>query len=117
MIDNLRQVERLLAKLRPNLPLAATMTPALAALVWEERPDLKPSKHCSVTRLDYSGDPGGIMCRLDFKNRNKASFIVSITQLSFDPRRPEAREIAAYQKHRIKRIRRAAHSGDNIELQ
>jgi hypothetical protein len=31
---------------------------------------------------------------------------VSITQLAFDRRLPVAREIAAYQKHRIKRIRR-----------
>jgi hypothetical protein len=31
---------------------------------------------------------------------------VSITHLTFDRRLPVAREIAAYQKHRIKRIRR-----------
>ena len=117
MIDNLEQVERLLAKLRPNLPLAATMMPALAAVVWEERPDLEPSKHCSVTQLDYSGDPGGIMCRLDFKNGNEASLVVSITQLSFDRRQPAAREIAAYQKHRIKLIRRETLSGDDFELE
>ena len=116
MIDNLRKVERLLARLRPNLPLAATMTPALATLVWDERPDLKPSKNCSVMGLDYSGDPGGIMCRLDFKNRNEAAFVVSITQLSFDRRQPQAREIAVYQKHRIKRIRPEMLSGDDPEL-
>jgi len=33
-------------------------------------------------------------------------FLVSITHLAFDRRLPVAREIAAYQKHRIKRIRR-----------
>jgi hypothetical protein len=32
-------------------------------------------------------------------------FLVSITQLGFDRRLSVAREIAAYQKHRIKRIR------------
>ena len=34
-------------------------------------------------------------------------FFVSITHLTFDRRLPLAREIAAYQKHRIKRIRRS----------
>jgi hypothetical protein len=33
-------------------------------------------------------------------------FLVSITHLFFDRRLPIARDIAAYQKHRIKRIRR-----------
>ena len=34
-------------------------------------------------------------------------FFVSITHLTFDRRLPLAREIAAYQKHRIKRLRRS----------
>ena len=32
----------------------------------------------------------------------------SITHLTFDRRLPLAREIAAYQKHRVKRIRRSS---------
>ena len=32
---------------------------------------------------------------------------MSITHLTFDRRLPLAREIAAYQKHRVKRIRRS----------
>ncbi len=35
-------------------------------------------------------------------------FFVSITHLTFDRRLPLAREIAVYQKHRIKRIRRSS---------
>jgi hypothetical protein len=35
-------------------------------------------------------------------------FLASITHLMFDPRLPLARQIAAYQKHRIKGIRREA---------
>ena len=35
-------------------------------------------------------------------------FFVSITHLTFDRRLPLAREIAAYQKHRVKRMRRSS---------
>ena len=34
--------------------------------------------------------------------------VVSITYLTFDRRLPLAREIAAYQKHRVKRLRRGS---------
>jgi hypothetical protein len=33
-------------------------------------------------------------------------FVASITHLAFDPRLSVARDIAAYQKHRLKRLRR-----------
>ncbi len=38
MIDNPKQVERLLPKLRESLPLLATLTPEVAAIVREESP-------------------------------------------------------------------------------
>jgi hypothetical protein len=112
MIDNLEQVEWLVTKMRQHLPLAATMTPQLARIVHDEEPDTASSAQCLVTGVDYSGDPGGIMCRLDCKTSNNSAFVVSITHLMFDRRQPAAREIAAYQKHRTKRIRRAASIGD-----
>ena len=55
------------------------------------------------------GDEGGIVCRLDFgQDDGEKVFFVSITHLTFDRRLPLAREIAAYQKHRVKRIRRSS---------
>ena len=57
--------------------------------------------------MHYVGDEGGIVCRLDFGHEDTEKvFFASITHLTFDRRMPLAREIAAYQKHRIKRIRR-----------
>ena len=48
------------------------------------------------------------MCQRDFASEDgREVFFASITHLTFDRRLPLAREIAAYQKHRIKRIRRA----------
>jgi hypothetical protein len=52
------------------------------------------------------GDEGGIVCRLDFGDEAKNAAFVSITHLRFDARLPLAREITAYQKHRVKRLQR-----------
>jgi hypothetical protein len=108
VIDNPDQVEMLLAKLTASLPLAATVAPTLAAMIRAESPGTDPSRRCNITWASYSGDEGGILCKLDFGREGEGAkaFFVSITHLVFDRKTPLAREIAAYQKHRVKRLRR-----------
>ena len=106
MIDNPLQVELLIAKLKAALPLPATATPPLLAQVQEQAPDLDLSSRCQITGIHYVGDEGGIVCKLDFGTEDAdKTFFASITHLAFDRRLPLAREIAAYQKHRVKRLR------------
>ena len=62
--------------------------------------------NCSVTWISYAGDERGIMCRVEADMANAAAVVASITHLRFDPRLPLSREITAYQKHRVKRLRR-----------
>jgi len=102
MIDNPDQTERLLAKLDAALPVPARMTPELAATL--QAPD--PAQSCTITWISYAGDEGGIVCRLDLAHESNSATFVSITHLRFHPRLPLARDIAAYQKHRVKRMRR-----------
>ena len=106
MIDNAAQVERLLAKLEAALPLTARATPELAAILQVQNPTGEISSACTITWISYAGDEGGIMCRLEFDQQTKKAAFTSITHLRFDPRLPLARDIAAYQKHRVKRLRR-----------
>ena len=107
MIDNQDQVERLLRRLTDVLPVAALATPALVADLRERSSAAKITWHCKVTDIFYAGDEGGVMCHVIFDQEEKEQvFLVSITHLAFDRRLPIAREIASYQKHRIKRIRR-----------
>ena len=107
MIDNQDQVEQLLRKLTEVLPLSALATSTLMANLRGRSSAAKITLDCKVTKVMYAGDEGGIMCHLTFDEEEKEEvFLVSITHLSFDRRLPVAREIAAYQKHRIKRIRR-----------
>jgi hypothetical protein len=102
VIDNPAQVEHLIAKLRAALPLSATVSPSMLARLQEQVPDLALPPRCQITWIHYAGDEGGIVCKLDFGTEDdRAVFVVSITYLTFDRRLPLAREIAAYQKHRV----------------
>ena len=46
------------------------------------------------------------MCRLDLTQELETAAFASITHLRFGARLPLARDIAVYQKHRVKRSRR-----------
>jgi hypothetical protein len=108
VIDNPVQVERLIAKLRAALPISATATPAAMALFKEQAAGIDLPTSCQITGIHYAGDEGGIVCKLDFGNEPEQKvFFASITYLAFDRRLPLAREIAGYQKHRLKRVQRA----------
>jgi hypothetical protein len=106
MIDNAAQMERLLARLNAALPVPAIMTPELLTTLRKQNPAGKLSPACAITWISYAGDEGGITCKLDLGSETENATFVSITHLRFDPRQPLTREITAYQKHRVKRLRR-----------
>ena len=107
MIDNPHQVERLLDKLRASLPLIAAVTPAVAALIKQRGLAIHPAGKYQVISFDYAGDEGGIVCKLQLGPVDTPQvLIVSLTHLLFDRRGPLGRQIAEYQKRRVKRLRR-----------
>ena len=107
MIDNPAQVEALIAKLKAALPLSATVSAPMLAVLHEQSSGTDLPPRCQITGIHYAGDEGGIVCRLDFgQEKAEKVFFASITHLTFDRRLLLAREIATYQKHRIKHIRR-----------
>ena len=105
MIDNPDQVERLITRLTAVLPVAARITAEVAATLQTEKHPGYRKLTCSVTSISYAGDDGGIVCKLDFGDESDRVVYTSITHLRFDPRQPLVREIASYQKHRVKRLR------------
>jgi hypothetical protein len=104
MIDNPIQMQRLLTQLRAALPLPGRATPELVAML-KTQDIANTASTATVTAVNYAGDEGGIMCRLETPVNENAVY-ASITHLRFDPRLPVAREITAYQKHRVKHLRR-----------
>jgi hypothetical protein len=109
VIDNPDQVERLVALLRESLPLFATVTSEVAVVIREQSPKADPLHRYPISQVDYAGDEGGIVCKVELgpENDDRALF-ASITHLRFGHAGPIARQIAAYQKHRVKRLRRLA---------
>ena len=105
-IDNPEQTERLLGRLEEHLPFTASVRPELAKIIRGKLPGFDASRQYEVAMVNYLGDAGGIVCRLEMPELGKEVFVASITHLSVGPRMPLAREIAAYQKHRLKRMRR-----------
>ena len=104
MIDHPEQVERLMERLGTALPIPARLTPEVQMILRRQRGVTVPAD-CSVTWISYAGDDGGIICRLEAPVETAEAVFASITHLHFDPRLPFTREIVAYQKHRVKRLR------------
>jgi hypothetical protein len=111
MIDDPAQVEPLVTALRQSLPLFAALTPEVAAIIREQSPAADPLRRYPITRVDYAGDEGGIICKVELgpENDDRALF-ASITHLRFGQTGPIARQVAAYQKHRVKRLRRIGYA-------
>ena len=99
MIDNPERVEGLIAKLTAALPLAAIVTPELAATIRAQSPSVDAPRRCSITWVSYSGNEGGIVCKLDLGREESAkAFFVSITHLAFDPSALQSRSNAFLQQ-------------------
>ena len=106
MIDDPESTERLLARLEAALPIPERLTTELQASFLEQNAGAAIPATCQVTWVTYMGDEGGIVCKLDLGPDVEKEAFTSITHLRFDPRLPLARDIAAYQKHRVKRLKR-----------
>jgi hypothetical protein len=109
MIDVFWKTELLMEELKHALPIQATIPLPLARVLQDKSPDLLVPAQCNVVEVIYSGDAGGILCRLAFHApESHDSFVVSITHLTFHKKLPFAREIERYQRHRTKKLRQQA---------
>jgi len=106
VIDNIEKSMALVERMQAALPMLAFTTKEVRRTLQEEAKRVFPHE-CSVTEIRYMGDEGGLMCYLDFDFSDTQNVhIVSITHLKFDRKNPLAREIDAYCKHRIKRLKK-----------
>ena len=87
--------------------LTARLSPEVKAAMRKQDPSAVVPDTCTVNETIYTGEEGGITCKLDFGHEDdKIIFFVSITNLIFDRRCPLYRQITAYQKHRIKKLKK-----------
>ncbi len=110
MIDNPDKTAALVAGLKASLPIFARPTAESLKLLHQRSPMRDFPRECSITDIYYVGDEGGILCTLDFGLEDvKEVAIVSITHLRFDRHVPLSHEIAQYQRHRVKKLKRLHH--------
>ena len=106
MIDDPEKTDRLVAELKASLPVETRLSQILMRAIVKQTPDLAVPDSCSVVSIFYTGEEGGIVCGLDIGGPDtKTPYIVSITHLSFDRRMSLFRQIDAYQRHRIKKLK------------
>lgn len=106
MIDDPDKTDILISKLKSALPLDAGLTKDLQRLLATKSPEMPIPTRCQMTDVLNLGDEGGVACCLDIGGpETTAVHIVSITHLIFDRRSPLFREIDAYQRHRIKKLK------------
>jgi hypothetical protein len=107
MLDEPWKTQLLMAGLKESLPIPAIIPPQLARKLAEEEPQSSIPSRCNVIDVIYSGDIGGVLCNLDIDSREaERVHLVSITHLSFGRNVPLFREIEAYQRHRIKKLKK-----------
>jgi hypothetical protein len=106
MIDDPEKTDRLVAELKASLPVETRLSQILMRAIEKQTPDLAVPDSCNVVSIFYTGEEGGIVCGLDIGGPDtKTPYIVSITHLIFDRRMPMFRQIDAYQRHRIKKLK------------
>ena len=94
----------LLLALEAALPLRVSPTAELLAALRRQRPDWALGETCVVDSVRYTGDDGGIVCRLDFGLATGGKVHASITHLRFDPTLGLAQDIYGYQKQRLEKL-------------
>ncbi len=106
MIDDIEKSLTLVERMQAALPICASTTAGLRRTLQQSSKQVFPHE-CRVVAVRYLGDEGGIACILEFGSEDTTNVhVVSITHLRFDHRHPLAREIGAYCKHRIKRLKK-----------
>jgi DNA transposition AAA+ family ATPase len=106
MIDDIGKTMALMEKMRAALPLNALATKEVRKILQENSDKVFP-RECGITEIRYMNDEGGIACHLDFGfSEEKNVVVISITHLRFYRRHPLTREIEAYCKHRVKRLKK-----------
>jgi hypothetical protein len=105
MLDKPEKTFRLISVLEMAVPFEAELSPALIALLKEQRPALDVKPRQIVSEISYAGDEGGIMCHLD-SGEGREAVIASLTHLRLKASLPYAAAVFDYQKHRAKKLKK-----------
>ena len=97
--------QQLLKEMQAHLPLPVYATPELSRSLQEQGQDIRAGEELQVTSVLDSGEMGGILCAIESEDR-KEVFMISLTHLRIPADHPLRLRIEAYQKARVRKLRR-----------
>ena len=105
MLDRSEKTEALLDAMEQALPFEVGLMPELiGGLARQQRPvAVRPVE--TVTDISYAGDEGGIMCHITPSDAD-SMVVVSLTHVRVPRTLPFAAAALAYQKHRVKKLKK-----------
>lgn len=104
MIDNPKQVNALMQKLKTNLPISAKATDLLIRNLRQNSINISPDSHIEITDVMYMGDEGGICCAIKIIEQEEIAVVVSLTHLRLFNTNPLSPDVRAYQTLRTKKL-------------
>jgi hypothetical protein len=105
MIDDPRKTSELIAALQNAVPFDVDLSPQLVAMLKNKLANFDATSRYTVSQVSYAGDAGGIMCRIA-SDSGGDGVVVSLTHLIVRKPLPFADAVAAYQKHRVKKLKK-----------
>ncbi len=104
MIDDEQKTNKLLEKLRVELPIKAYPKKEFTKMM-KKSGDLRNEKReLEIESVMYGGDEGGILCSIKPWESSKQAYVVSLTHLKIPREHPLENDIREYQEHRTLKI-------------
>ena len=105
MLDKPEKTAELIATLRAALPFEVSLTQELIAeLTHHERPVAVKAAE-TASDISYAGDEGGIICHIKIAGEANTIY-ASLTHVRVPRTLPFADDVLAYQKHRVKKLKK-----------
>jgi len=105
MLDHPEKTAQLLADLKAAVPFEVGLTPPLVRRLRAENVP-EADRRQLVSDLSYAGDEGGIVCHLSRSEETGRVLVVSLTHVLVPRSMPVAPAVLAYQKHRVKKLKK-----------
>jgi hypothetical protein len=105
MLDVPEQTERLMVALKAAVPFEAVVSPEALRQLRARDAGSNWTTRQIVHDVSYLGDMGGIVCHLQSPEAREVA-VISLTHVRVPSSLPLAAQVARYQKHRIKKLRR-----------
>ena len=107
MLDYPRKTEELLALLEDAVPFEVEIAPAVIKQLRDYHATVAEKTRYVVSKLSYAGDEGGIMCHL-IPPQGQEVVVISLTYVRTPRPMTLAAPILAYQRHRLKKLKKQA---------